>query len=48
MSLREDLDPLKKLEVKLKTRMGILTGNADKKSTKPGQNDKAKERRLNM
>ena len=32
----------------IKTRMRNSTGNADKKSTKTGQNDKIKERRWNM
>ena len=38
----------KKHEEKIKTRMGKSTGNAGKKSTKTGQNDKTKEIRWNM
>ena len=45
----ENWDPLKKHEEKIKTRMGNLIGNADKKITvKTGQNDNTKERHWNM
>ena len=40
--------PPKKHEQKVKTKMGNSTGNANKKPTKTGQNDKTKERRWNM
>ena len=40
--------PSKSSKKKIKARMGNSTGNADKKSTKKGQNDKTKERRWNM
>ena len=46
--MRENWDPLKMHERKIKTKTGISTGNADKKSTKTGRNDKTKERRWNM
>ena len=42
------LRSLQKARTKIKTRMGNSTGNADKKSTKTGQNHKAKERSWNM
>ena len=35
-------------KIKNKTRMGNSTGNADKKSTKTGQNDKTKEKLWNL
>ena len=35
--MQENCDPLKKHERKIKTTIGILTGNAHKKSTKTGQ-----------
>ena len=43
ISLWKNCSLLKKHEEKIKTRMGNLTGNADKKSTKTGQNDKTIE-----
>ena len=38
----------KKKKKKIKTWMGNSTGNANKKSTKTGKNDKPKEKRWNM
>ena len=38
----------RKYEEKIKSRMGNSSRNADKKSMKTGQNDRTKERRLNM
>ena len=42
---RENWDPFKKHERKIKSWMGISTRNSDKKSTKTGKNDKTKEKR---
>ena len=47
IGLWEKWDPLKKHEEKIKTMMGISTGNADKKSTKTSQHDETKERGWN-
>ena len=40
--------PAKSTKKKIKTRMASSTGDADKKSTSTGQNDKTKESRWNI
>ena len=47
ISLRENWDPLKNHERKVKTRMGISTRNSDEKPRKTAKNDKTKEKRRN-